>query len=429
VPIGLEPGVVSGVTVEPKLRFPETEADHQAAISQLAQILASPAFRNSRRNSKLLRYIVERTLEGRTELLKERLLGTEVFGRPPDYDTSSDHIVRSTAGEIRKRSAQFYLQPGSNSGIRIDLLPGSYIPQFRPSDAKTFDDAAESEKVSATPATASPRARSGRLRILLGGLFVILASSAVWKAGPSFEDRGAAARLWSPVLNSSSPIVLCMGDPRKAWAGSEASSFAGFASIGADPRPVAARAGTPDSWFYRNVPFGDAVALSRLTALIAKNNKEYRVVYSPDSTLLDLRENSAVIVGGIDNFWAMHLTRDLRYRFQLDHAAHTIFIEDEEAPGHREWQVPLDLPRNQVQIDYAIVARVVHPVTGRPVVVAGGIRDCGTMAASEFLSSNVHLKELEKHAPAQWVNMEAVISTKVFKGTPGPPRIVAAYFW
>jgi hypothetical protein len=51
------------------------------------------------------------------------------------------------------------------------------------------------------------------------------------------------------------------------------------------------------------------------------------------------------------------------------------------------------------------------------------------MAASEFLTSNLYLKELEKQARPQWVNMEAVIATKVFKGTPGPPRIVAAYFW
>jgi len=44
---------------------------------------------------------------------------------------TSDHSVRSAAGEIRKRLAQYYLERGHEAEIRIDLLPGSYVPQFR----------------------------------------------------------------------------------------------------------------------------------------------------------------------------------------------------------------------------------------------------------------------------------------------------------
>ncbi len=153
------------------------------------------------------------------------------------------------------------------------------------------------------------------------------------------------------------------------------------------------------------------------------------MVYGPESTLSDLRQNSAVLVGGIDNFWSMSLTRDLRYRFQLDSSAKTIFIEDIRSPESRAWQVPLDQPRSAVTIDYAIVARLVHPATGRPIVIAGGIRDCGTLAAGEFLTSAVHLTELERRAPVHWTNVEAVLSTKVLRGTPGPPQLVAVYFW
>lgn len=197
VPIGLEPSVVPAVAAEPKERFPETEADHRAAMAQLERILASPAFRNSRRNSKLLRYIVERTLEGRTELLKERLLGTDVFGRPPDYDTSSDHIVRSTAGEIRKRLAQFYLQPGCDCGIRIDLLPGSYIPRFRPLESKAFEDAPELEKMPASAVAGTEHARLRRY-LVWAVVIALLSFCAIWKAA-LFFDRGAVERLWSPL--------------------------------------------------------------------------------------------------------------------------------------------------------------------------------------------------------------------------------------
>jgi hypothetical protein len=85
---------------------PRRQGPDGAAIrEQLERILADPLFKHSKRYPNLLRYIVERTLDGATADLKERTLGVVVFGREPTYDTSADPIVRLTAGEIRKRIA------------------------------------------------------------------------------------------------------------------------------------------------------------------------------------------------------------------------------------------------------------------------------------------------------------------------------------
>src|SRR5499427_9004631 len=107
------------------------EPDTGAVREQVDRILASPVFRNSRRNSSLLKHVVERALEGRPEDLKERTIGVDVFGRAADYDTNSDHVVRSVAGEVRRRLAQYYMEPGRETELRIDLQAGSYVPQFR----------------------------------------------------------------------------------------------------------------------------------------------------------------------------------------------------------------------------------------------------------------------------------------------------------
>ena len=101
-----------------------------AVRAQLERLLHSIHFRNSRRYPTLLRYIVEEALEGRGFQLKERVLGAEVFGRAPDYDTASDPIVRVTVAEIRKRIAQYYHEEAHSSELRIELTPGSYIPEF-----------------------------------------------------------------------------------------------------------------------------------------------------------------------------------------------------------------------------------------------------------------------------------------------------------
>ena len=54
-----------------------------------------------------------------------------VFGRDPDYDTNLDPVVRTSACEVRKRIAQYYLEPGHESEIRIEMHSGSYVPDFR----------------------------------------------------------------------------------------------------------------------------------------------------------------------------------------------------------------------------------------------------------------------------------------------------------
>src|SRR5438552_143370 len=63
-------------------------AERAAIREQLERMLANPLFKNSKRYPNLLRYIVERTLEGSPGELKERTLGIEVFGRSPAYDTN-----------------------------------------------------------------------------------------------------------------------------------------------------------------------------------------------------------------------------------------------------------------------------------------------------------------------------------------------------
>src|ERR1700734_445302 len=105
---------------------PKTEEEKNQVRRQMERLLATAHFKNSRRYPALFRFIVEETLEGRGEFLKERLLGVQVFGRPTDYDTAADPVVRVTVAEIRKRIAQYYHDRGHEAELRIELLTGRY---------------------------------------------------------------------------------------------------------------------------------------------------------------------------------------------------------------------------------------------------------------------------------------------------------------
>ena len=80
---------------------------------------------------------------------------------------------------------------------------------------------------------------------------------------------------------------------------------------------------------------------------------------------------------------------------------------------------------------FALVSRILDPVTERMVVLAGGLTGYGTMAAGEFLSKPAYMETIAASAPARWArkNVEVLISTKVINGKSGPPKVVTAHFW
>ena len=98
--------------------------------SALESVISSDAFAPSKRCQDFLRLVVEHALAGDLDSLRERMIGAEMFRRPVDYDTSNDAVVRVRATEVRKRLAQYYREAAQTPVVRIDLLPGSYVPEF-----------------------------------------------------------------------------------------------------------------------------------------------------------------------------------------------------------------------------------------------------------------------------------------------------------
>ena len=97
----------------------------------LKDVMASRAFAGSKRAQDFLQLIVEHALAGRFDSLRERMIGAEMFGRPIDYDTANDAVVRVKATEVRKKLAQYYQESGKKTAVRIELPIGSYVPKFQ----------------------------------------------------------------------------------------------------------------------------------------------------------------------------------------------------------------------------------------------------------------------------------------------------------
>src|SRR5271166_2486294 len=102
------------------------------ARRHLERVLESKAFAGSKRSQDFLRLILEHALAGRPDNLRERMIGAEMFGRPIDYDTANDAVVRVKANEVRRRLAQYYAEEGTGQdAVWFDLPTGTYVPEFR----------------------------------------------------------------------------------------------------------------------------------------------------------------------------------------------------------------------------------------------------------------------------------------------------------
>lgn len=96
----------------------------------LEKILRSPVFVQSERMCRFLRFVVEETLRGRGDVLKEYTIGLEVFDRDSSYDPRTDPIVRVEARRLRSKLGRYYEADGRDDVLRVEFLKGTYAPRF-----------------------------------------------------------------------------------------------------------------------------------------------------------------------------------------------------------------------------------------------------------------------------------------------------------
>lgn len=113
----------------------ENTVTEGAIRQELNHILKSPIFAQSDRLARFLRFTVEHAMSGKSEGLKEYVIGTEVYDRRPPYHPSQDSIVRTEARRLRSKLKEYYESEGKDDSIFIYFRPGSYVPVFRLKDS------------------------------------------------------------------------------------------------------------------------------------------------------------------------------------------------------------------------------------------------------------------------------------------------------
>jgi hypothetical protein len=385
---------------------PGTELlDSAAVLAQLNRVLSSPLFQHSKRYPAFLRYIVEQTIKGAGNELKERTLGIAVFRRPPNYDTSDDPVVRNTASEVRKRLQEYYSEPGHGTELQIILPAGGYVPEFR--QAAATDSPISDER----PVKAAARA----LRWPALGIGISIVAVLGILGGIELSARKPAIKLfWAPILQTPEP-VLVVTDTLVALRDEQQS---GSRDSSGPVREII------DPKVFLAVNEQSA----KLASFLLAQGKHLDYELARNIGLARLRERPFILNGAFNNQWTQRAVAPFRFYFQLDREHHVRRILDRQNSQQRSWAAPM---ASKLTEDYALIARAPEPETGQMMLVIAGLSEKGSAAALEFVTNPKYLDRFASQVPPGWArrNIELVIKSNLVNDDWGEPRIVATHFW
>ena len=414
---------------------PETTEAKAVVVRELEKILESPPFRGSSRRKEFLSYVVRHSLEGHHDRLKERTIGTEVFHRDADYATGDDPVVRVQAGEVRRRLEQYYYT-APDVPVRIEIPTGSYSPVFHWTGT-----------ASQTPTSfESEPAEKGKSKLInrrwwwsIAGLCVV-AAIAYTAVQRSSHHKTAFQQFWDPVFSTQQPALICLAQgvtyrPSEGLYDRYANTHPGTYQTEVErftiplPMDPKEKISWGDLEFEEGygVALGDVSAALKFSTLLGRLGKTNQARIGPNYSFEDLRNSPAIVIGAFNNRWTIDMLSNLRFAFVIENGEYKI---REQVPGGRTW-VSVYSKTHKLEKDYGIVARLLGSKTGQFTVAAAGLRDSGTEAAAELASNSELLTAAIRNAPNGWQNknVEIICETSLTDSIPGPPQIVAIYWW
>lgn len=391
-------------------------------LAELEKILNSPHFRNSGQSQRLLRHLVERSLEGRFDELKERVTGVELFGRETGFDTNEDPIVRVRATEVRKRLARYYEGLVEAPPVRLELPAGAYRVEFRMAEKGS----------SGAGGMTGRRWRSFPVRRVGAGLLAVAAMGGAFLFGhrhPRIEDEFRA-----PVTGAKGKVIVCTGHPavhrftkdfllRRGGA-----DFLGKQTSGIELRPDEVISGKdvvaiPDQY----IGLGSAHAVARIVSFLAKKGKETDIRFGDDLSFTDLRQAPAVLVS-FANRWVFDISRNLPLAPELGPDGKSRIVHRQT--GQR-WELPKLQDNGRTDEDYILVTRNLASESGQGVLVVAGLTQYGSQAAGEVVTNPALLDAALANAKPGWQrrNLQMLFHVRVVNHTPAPPKLIAVYEW
>lgn len=401
----------------------------QTVLSHLEEVLESPPFKSSQRSRQFLEYVVTHSLEGQADLLKERLIGERIFGRPVNYDTGQDSIVRVKANEVRRRLAQYYdLHP--HATLRIELPSGSYVVQFRAVASPVIEP--ELPAVVPEPIREPHWRRKPILLFVAAAAAILLAGWLFMRSRPAPMTPFEA--FWRPFLTNNKTLTICLPSPEVYRINGDERNLLIERFRRRPPTQPLPKLPSVDAIndvrIEREtglfVGLGDARALGLIQSLASAKGRSPEIRMGSETTFTELRSSPSVLIGGVSNRWTMDLIKGHRFTFYNDGR---YSIRDNQT-GEKFCEKPTSWEQPGLE-DCAVVTRIIDSKTGFPLLIAAGLDHFGTLAVGEYLTQPKLLEQALHKAPKNWEskNMQFVFRVEKVRDNVGPAKALMVHTW
>jgi hypothetical protein len=408
----------------------EPGPSHENVQTQLEKILASKDFSRSERLSRFLRYVVEQTIQGQGERLKEYTVGTEVFDRNQSYDPRTDPIVRVEAARLRSKLREYYGTDGRDDPVFISFHKGSYIPAF----LKQTHTPVPGETVIST----SHRLLRDWKMPALGVAWLLVAGMAYWASvlyqrNLSLQGQVEAQKLptrgrefdaiWGHFSSPETPTVVVFGSPiffasRRYGFFLRRPDLNDSANLQGDKgyQFLQERFGPLDEPRYDYAEMGEAIAVQRLTAFFSGRGKMLTALPAHLATWESIKDGNIIFLGAPR---LNPLLRKLPIQQDFEWGADNNIYNRNPQPGEHQTYTTSD---HRDQVSYAVIACFPGLRPNRRILLLTAHSAPGTLAAVDYVtgleSVRTIAEKLQLTTDGDPHSYQMLLRVFVDKGTP-----------
>ena len=432
-----------------------SDEEIRALRRHLDELTQSAAFKGSPRSQQFLRYTVEKALEGNIHGLKERLIGVELFQRPPTYDTAQDAIVRVTASDVRRRLLEHYGRYGDASAFHIQLPRGSYVPEIESLQGSAPHPKPEAEaKAAEIPETrVSPTeekipTKGGRtlrlnrrwLAVSLGvaaGIALVLLAISLRRS--VFGKTEASLPPWPAILRAGHGMQIVTSDPNVEQLQEligHSITISDYANRRLIPDSQALTAEQQQFYrFYQHADYAAAVdtPLAVSIARLAPKDSPIQIRSARSLHISDLEngDNMVLIGSPRSNPWGELLQDQLDFRFVFDAGLNQEIVENRRPREHEQARYIPNARGFATGESFALVALVHNRSrSGRALLLAGTSEE-GTEAAGHTVTDSEHLARLQQFCRLSSSDaipdFELLLEVRMLAGSANTTQMVACH--
>jgi len=370
---------------------PPSEEDVRTLIQRVVE---SAELRRAPRLRALLQYLCDRAFEEPGAEIREQELGAQIFGRPQNYDTSEDPIVRVQVSQLRKRLKQYFATEGKHEAFVIEIPRGSYLPVFLP----------RSPNGEANLSEVAPESNKGVAMVVVAGMAVAVALL-WWGTHPKSQSMNlAVARFWGNLIQPNQRTTLILADSCLAFAQDIAHE------------PVTLReylTHDPQSWFAgaeisqaelrdlkllmtrQYTSLADLGGMRRILLANPRGQQQLNVVFARDFRIRDVNSDNLILFGSRrSNPWVELFDGRLNFEFDYDEPSMKAFIRNRSPrPGEQQFYRVSGLGLN-ISEGYADIALVPSAGGSRKALLLEGTDMEATEAAGAIVTNESELSAL-----------------------------------